>query len=57
MERRVADLVSQGLTNSEVGTQMFMSRHTVGVHLRHMFRKLAIKSRVELTRIVIEQGD
>ena len=55
-ERRVADLVARGLTNAEIGADMFMSRHTAGVHLRHIFRKLGIKSRVELTRIVLEQG-
>jgi len=56
-ERLVAHLVAQGLTNAEIGAQMFMSRHTAGVHLRHIFRKLGIKSRVELTRIVLQQGD
>ena len=53
-ELRVATLVSQGLTNSEAGNQMFISRHTVGVHLRHIYRKLAVNSRVELTRAIVE---
>jgi len=54
-ELRVARLVSRGLTNSQVGAQMFVSRHTVGVHLRNIYRKLGVNSRVELTRLVVEE--
>ena len=35
---------------------MYISTHTVAHHLRRAFRKLSIASRVELTRIVIEQA-
>jgi DNA-binding CsgD family transcriptional regulator len=52
---KVADLVAQGLTNPEVARQMFLSRHTVDFHLRQIYRKLAIGSRVELTRLSIER--
>jgi transcriptional regulator of acetoin/glycerol metabolism len=51
-ELATAELVAEGLTNREVGQQLFMSRHTVDAHLRHIFRKLHISSRTELTRIV-----
>ena len=50
-ERSVATLVAQGLTNRQVGAQMFLSPHTVKFHLRQVFRKLDINSRVELARI------
>jgi ATP/maltotriose-dependent transcriptional regulator MalT len=50
-ERTVATLVTQGLTNSQVATRMFISAHTVKFHLRQIFRKLDIGSRVELARI------
>jgi DNA-binding CsgD family transcriptional regulator len=53
-ERRVARFVSEGLTNVQVGKSMFLSRHTVDFHLRHIFRKLNVHSRVELTRHVLE---
>jgi DNA-binding CsgD family transcriptional regulator len=33
-----------------------MSVHTVAFHLRHVFRKLNIGSRVELTRLTLERG-
>jgi DNA-binding CsgD family transcriptional regulator len=54
-ERRVAEAVSEGLTNRQVGARLFLSRHTVDFHLRHVFSKLAIGSRAELTLIAIEQ--
>jgi DNA-binding CsgD family transcriptional regulator/tetratricopeptide (TPR) repeat protein len=54
-ELRVAHLVAEGLTNPRVGERMFVSRHTVDFHLRQIFRKLEISSRVELTRLVLEQ--
>ena len=53
-ERRVARLVAEGLTNAEVGQRLFLSRHTVDFHLRHIFRKLTVHSRVAMTRCVLE---
>ena len=50
-ERNVATLAAQGLTNPQVATQMFVSPHTVKFHLRQVFRKLGIGSRVELARL------
>jgi DNA-binding CsgD family transcriptional regulator len=47
-EYAVAKLVSNGLTNEEAGRQMFLSRHTVAFHLRKVFQKLGLKSRLEL---------
>lgn len=55
-ERSVSAMVSQGLTNRAVAKQMFLSENTVAFHLRQIFRKLSISSRVELTRHVIEHG-
>jgi DNA-binding CsgD family transcriptional regulator len=55
-EQGVAGLVAEGLNNNQVGARMYISTHTVAHHLRQTFRKLSIASRVELTRIVIEQA-
>jgi DNA-binding CsgD family transcriptional regulator len=55
-EQAVAGLVAEGLNNSQVAARMYISTHTVAHHLRQAFRKLSIASRVELTRIVIEQA-
>ena len=50
-EGAVARLVAQSLTNREVAAKLFISHHTVSGHLRSVFSKLAINSRVELTRL------
>ncbi len=50
-ELAVARLVAEGLTNREVADRLFVSPHTVNSHLRHVFSKLGINSRVELARL------
>ena len=50
-ELTVARLVADGLTNREVADRLFVSPHTVNSHLRHVFSKLGITSRVELARV------
>jgi DNA-binding CsgD family transcriptional regulator len=50
-ELAVARLVAQGLPNREVAERLFVSQHTVSGHLRHVFAKLDVNSRVELTRL------
>jgi DNA-binding CsgD family transcriptional regulator len=54
-ERTVAELVAQGLTNREVAARIFVSPHTVSFHLRKVFRKLGIRSRVDLTRASVHR--
>ncbi|MDX8054411.1 helix-turn-helix transcriptional regulator [Lentzea sp. BCCO 10_0798] len=50
-EQKVARLVADGLTNRQVAKELFISPHTVGFHLRQIYRKLTIGSRVDLARI------
>lgn len=50
-ESKVAELVTQGLSNRAIGEQLFISPFTVGTHLRHVFEKLGINSRVSLTNL------
>jgi DNA-binding CsgD family transcriptional regulator len=54
-ERRIADLVAEGLSNRQAANRVFLSTHTVAFHLRHIFWKLGITSRVQLARIAAEQ--
>jgi DNA-binding CsgD family transcriptional regulator len=56
IERAASELVAQGLNNRQVADQMYISVHTVAFHMRQIFRKLGIGSRVELARIVLEQA-
>lgn len=51
-ERALADFVAEGYTNREIASRLFLSPHTVDAHLRQIFRKLGINSRVDLTRLV-----
>jgi DNA-binding CsgD family transcriptional regulator len=53
-ERTVADLVAQGLTNKQTAKRMIMSHHTVDYHLRSVYRKLGVSSRVEVARLLGE---
>jgi predicted ATPase/DNA-binding CsgD family transcriptional regulator len=41
-ERRVAELVVDGLTNAEIAARMFVSTATVKSHLNHIFAKLGV---------------
>jgi DNA-binding CsgD family transcriptional regulator/tetratricopeptide (TPR) repeat protein len=53
-ERRVAALVSIGLTNREVAAQLNTTVGTVEVHLTRIYRKTSVRSRTELTRLVAD---
>jgi DNA-binding CsgD family transcriptional regulator len=53
-ERRVTALVAEGSRNREIAETLFMSLATVEAHLTRIYRKLQIRSRSELTRLVVE---
>jgi DNA-binding CsgD family transcriptional regulator len=55
-EQRIVDLVADGLSNRQVASQMFLSSHTVAFHLRHIFWKLDVTSRVQLARLAAQRG-
>ncbi|HVM66330.1 MAG TPA: helix-turn-helix transcriptional regulator [Acidimicrobiales bacterium] len=54
-ERRVVRLVAEGLTNRQIGDRLYLSRFTVDSHLRHVFAKLGLSSRVALTRAYLDR--
>jgi DNA-binding NarL/FixJ family response regulator len=49
-EREIALLVADRRTNREVAEQLVLSTRTVEAHLRNVYGKLGVRSRVELTR-------
>ena len=52
-ELRVAELVAGGLTNRNIAEYLNLSPHTVDAHLKHIYIKLDIHSRVELTVLAL----
>ena len=55
-ELQVARLVVDRKTNPEIASELFLSQKTVETHLRNIFRKMGVSSRVELARAV-ERAD
>jgi DNA-binding NarL/FixJ family response regulator len=53
-ERAVVALVAEGLTNTQIAEQLFLSRRTVESHVSAAYRKLNLSNRVELARVVLE---
>jgi DNA-binding CsgD family transcriptional regulator len=51
-EAQVAELAREGLSNPEIGARLFISPRTVEYHLRKVFTKLGIKSRVQLQQVL-----
>ncbi|MGG6263682.1 response regulator transcription factor [Leptolyngbya sp. AN03gr2] len=47
-ERQIAELVAQGLTNAEIGAQLWITQNTVKQTLKRMFCKLNVSARAEL---------
>ncbi|WFB11779.1 response regulator transcription factor [Streptomyces sp. LX-29] len=55
-EREVLGLVSQGLTNAEIGTRLFISEATVKTHLLRSFKKLGVSDRTAAVMTALERG-
>ncbi len=55
-EFQICALVAQGATNREVAAKLFLSPKTIEAHLGHIFTKLCVRSRTELTRLIIQNG-
>ena len=55
-ERQILQLVADGLSNSEIAEQVFLSRYTVESHVKRIYRKLAVSSRTMAIRAARQQG-
>jgi len=56
-ERQIMRLVSEGLSNKEIGRRLSLSDGTIKVHLHHIFQKLEIYNRTALAALAISQYD
>jgi DNA-binding CsgD family transcriptional regulator len=56
-ELQIAGLAAEGLSNREIGQQLYISHRTVAYHLRRIFPKLGITSRSQLHAAVHGQAD
>jgi DNA-binding CsgD family transcriptional regulator len=54
-ELRVVSCVAAGKNNRSVAEELYVSRHTVDAHLKHIYSKLDIHSRVELTVLAMQR--
>jgi DNA-binding NarL/FixJ family response regulator len=49
-ESEVHELLAQGLTNEEIAKLLYISRSTTKVHVKHIYEKLGVRSRLEAAR-------
>ncbi|MEH2537187.1 MULTISPECIES: response regulator transcription factor [unclassified Bradyrhizobium] len=56
-ERQIMRLVSEGLSNKEIGRRLNIADGTIKVHLHHIFQKLEISNRTVLAALAISRSD
>jgi two-component system nitrate/nitrite response regulator NarL len=56
-ERQIMRLVSEGLSNKEIGRRLNLTDGTIKVHLHHIFQKLEVTNRTALAAFAISQDD
>ncbi len=55
-EYEVLSLLGNGLTNREIGERLFVSEHTVKVHLRNVLTKLNLRNRQQAAAYAAQRG-
>jgi DNA-binding NarL/FixJ family response regulator len=55
-EMSVLKLVAQGFVVNEIAEKLFISPHTVATHVKHIYRKLQVRSRGQAVNVAIKRG-
>ncbi len=55
-EKEVLQLIAEGMTNSEIANDLFISPHTVTRHRANLMKKLNVHNRVELVKVASSRG-
>jgi len=55
-ELEILKLVARGLSNREIGAELFISEHTAANHIRSILRKTGSANRTEATAYAYEHG-
>ena len=56
LELKILRLVTEGLSNEEIGSINQLARETVKGHLKSLFRKLAVRNRTEAAVLAVREG-
>jgi DNA-binding NarL/FixJ family response regulator len=55
-EREIFRLIANGLSNAEIGRELFISETTVKTHVTHVFQKLGVRDRVQAVVLAYQTG-
>jgi LuxR family maltose regulon positive regulatory protein len=55
-EVRILKMIAGYLSNEQIATQLFVSRETVKYHVKNIYAKLGVKSRLEAISLVLKSG-
>jgi DNA-binding NarL/FixJ family response regulator len=53
-QRRIADLVAEGLSEPQIGERLGLSRFTIRNHKQVIYNKLGVNNAVEMTRVLLD---
>jgi DNA-binding NarL/FixJ family response regulator len=55
-EREIFNLIASGLSNAEIGKQLYIGETTVKTHVTHVFQKLNVRDRVQAVVLAYQAG-